>query len=153
VLAVHRSDPGLFLGYLGAAEETAARFKGDWFCTGDIGQMAPGGAITYLGRNDDMLNAGGVRVSPLEIEAALNAHPAILETAACEVRVKSDVSVIAAFYVVMHDIPEADLQAFAAERLARYKQPRLYIRRDSLPRGANNKLGRRKLREEYEAKH
>lgn len=152
VLAVHRSDPGLFMGYLGAADETAAKFRGDWFCTGDMGTMDDAGAITYLGRDDDMLNAGGVRVSPLEIEGALNTHPAITESAACEIRVKADVSVIAAFYVSGADIPEADLHAFAAERLARYKQPRLYIRRDSLPRGANNKLARRKLREEYEAR-
>jgi len=152
VLAVHRGDPGLFLGYFGAPAETAAKFRGDWFCTGDMASMDDAGAITYLGRDDDMLNAGGVRVSPLEVEAALNSHPGISESAACEIAVKADVSVIVAFYVATQDIPEADLQAFAAERLARYKQPRLYIRRDSLPRGANNKLARRKLREDYEAK-
>ena len=49
------------------------------------------------------------------------------------------------------DITEEELAAFAAERLARYKCPRLFLRRESLPRGANNKLLRRVLREEWEA--
>lgn len=146
VLAVHRRDPGLFLGYLGAAEETAARFTGDWFLTGDQAAMDAAGAVTYLGRDDDMMNAGGVRVSPLEVEAVLDAHPEIRESAACEAPVKADVTVIAAFYVADRDIPEAELAAWAAERLARYKQPRLWCRVPELPRGANNKLLRRALR-------
>jgi acyl-coenzyme A synthetase/AMP-(fatty) acid ligase len=146
VLAVHRSDPGLFLGYLGAGAETAARFAGDWFLTGDQAAMDASGAVTYLGRDDDMMNAGGVRVSPLEVEAALDAHPEIRESAVCEASVKADATVIAAFYVADRDIPEAELGAWAAERLARYKQPRLWYRIPELPRGANNKLLRRALR-------
>ena len=145
-IAVHRSDPGLFLGYLGAGAETAERFTGDWFLTGDIATMARDGAITYLGRDDDMMNAGGVRVSPLEVEAVLNTHPAILEAAVCAVEVRPGVSVIAAFYTAETALPEADLQAFAAARLARYKQPRIWRHLDALPRGANNKLQRRALR-------
>jgi acyl-coenzyme A synthetase/AMP-(fatty) acid ligase len=149
-LAVHRSDPGLFLGYLGASEETAARFAGDWFLTGDMASMAEDGAVRYLGRGDDMMNAGGVRVSPLEVETVLNSHPEIRESAACEVAVKADVTVIAAFYVAERDLPEDALQAFAAERLARYKQPRIYRRVAALPRGPNNKLARRALRAGFE---
>ena len=152
-LAVHASDPGLFLGYLGAPEETRARFAGEWFVTGDMVQMDESGAVTYLGREDDMMNAGGVRVSPLEVETVLNAHAEIRESAACEVAVKQGVRVIAAFYVAEHELPEAELHAFAAEQLARYKQPRIYVRVDALPRGPNNKLARRKLRARYEASH
>ena len=145
-IAVHRSDPGLFLGYLGATAETADRFAGEWFLTGDIASMAEDGAITYLGRDDDMMNAGGVRVSPLEVEAVLNSHPAIHEAAACAVEVKPGVSVIAAFYTADAPLPEADLDAFAAARLARYKQPRIWRHVEALPRGPNNKLQRRALR-------
>lgn len=153
VLAVHRSDPGLFLGYLGAKEETRARFAGDWFLTGDMAVMRDDGAVQYLGRDDDMMNAGGVRVSPLEVEAVLNTHPGITECAVCEVEVKPDVTVIAAFYVAADpdDLPvEHDLAAHAAKSLARYKAPRLYCRVEVLPRGPNNKLARRKLREAYQ---
>ncbi len=150
ILGVSRRDPGLMLGYWGAEGETSQRFLGEWFLTGDHVSMAEDGALTYLGRNDDMINAGGVRVSPIEVEAALNAHPAILESAAAEVTVKADTTVIAAFYVSTDPVAADDLEAFVAERLARYKCPRIYARVEALPKGPNGKLLRRALRERDE---
>ena len=149
-IAIHRSDPGLMLGYLDAPDETAARFQGDWFLTGDIGIMDAGGAITYAGRADDMMNAGGYRVSPVEVEDALTAHPLILEAAACAVQIRTGTSVIAAFYVATDVIDEGELRDFMAARLAGYKLPRIYVARDALPRGANNKLLRRVLCQDWE---
>jgi acyl-coenzyme A synthetase/AMP-(fatty) acid ligase len=151
-LAVARRDPGLMLGYLKAEDETRARLHGEWFLTGDMVEMAENGAITYLGRADDMLNAGGVRVSPLEVERALHDHPAIHEVAATEITIKADTTVIAAFYTG-EATDEAALRAFAAERLARYKQPRLYIHMEALPKNPNGKLNRRLIRQRYEAGH
>jgi acyl-coenzyme A synthetase/AMP-(fatty) acid ligase len=153
VIAVHRSDPGLMLGYLGQPEETAARYQGEWFLTGDLGRMAEDFTFTYEGRADDMMNAGGYRVSPIEVEDAMTAHPAITDAAACELRVRADTTVIGLFFVAHADVTEAELATFAAERLARYKCPRLFIRKETLPRGANNKLLRRVLREEWDAAH
>ncbi|MEL7107580.1 MAG: class I adenylate-forming enzyme family protein [Pseudomonadota bacterium] len=152
-IAIHRSDPGLMLGYHDAATETAARFQGDWFLTGDIGIMGDDGAITYAGRADDMMNAGGYRVSPIEVEDALTAHPHINEAAACAVQLRTDTSVIAAFYVASDVIDEEALRNDMAARLAAYKCPRIYVAKDTLPRGANNKLLRRVLRTEWEAEH
>lgn len=152
-IAVHRSDPGLMLGYLDQPEETAARFQGDWFLTGDVGRMAPDGSIAYEGRTDDMMNAGGYRVSPVEVEEALTLYPGVAEAAAVEVRVKADTSVIAAFYTGPGDVDEAALAEFLSARLARYKCPRLFVRAETLPRGANNKLLRRKLRQDWETEH
>ncbi|MFP5508083.1 MAG: class I adenylate-forming enzyme family protein [Alphaproteobacteria bacterium] len=151
-IAVARSDPGLMLGYLGAPEETAAKMQGDWFLTGDQGMMDAAGQITYLGRADDMMNAGGYRVSPMEVEAALLAHPGIREVGVTDVEVKEDARIIAAFYVG-DALDEADLRAFAAGCLARYKQPRVYVRLDALPSGANGKILRRALKPLYEARH
>jgi len=108
------------------------------------------GALTYLGRADDMMNAGGVRVSPIEVEDVLNAHPAIVESAAAEVRVKADTTVIAAFYVSNASVETTDLERFIAGRLARYKCPRIYARVEAIPKGANNKLLRQVLRKSYE---
>jgi len=153
ILGVSRRDPGLMLGYWAAKDETAQRFDGEWFLTGDLVSMAKDSALTYLGRADDMMNTGGVRVSPLEVEAALNAHPAILESAAAEVTVKADTTVIAAFYVAKAPVEADELERFVAGRLARYKCPRLYIRLEALPKGANGKLLRRRLRETYEETH
>ncbi|MFZ9132395.1 MAG: class I adenylate-forming enzyme family protein [Gemmobacter sp.] len=146
IIAVARDDPGLFLGYLDAPEETAARFRGNWFLTGDRGLMADDGAIAYLGRDDDMMNAGGFRVSPLEVEAAMASCPGIEECAAVEVEVRPDVRVIALYYTAAEELDIARLTAHAGTRLARFRQPRLYRHIAELPRGANNKILRRALR-------
>ncbi len=150
IIAVHASDPGLMLGYLGAGVETKARYQGDWFLTGDTGAMDAEGAITYLGRADDMMNAGGYRVSPIEVETAMRRHPGITDCAAVEVEIKPDVTVIAAFYTADVELPGPELKAHAEAHLARYKQPRLYLHRADLPRGANNKLLRGALRDGFD---
>ena len=98
-----------------------------------------------MGRADDMMNAGGYRVSPVEVEAALSTHPGITQVGAAEVEVKADTRVIAAFYTGPAPLDETELRNWAAERLARYKQPRVYVYLASLPSGANGKLLRRAL--------
>ncbi|MCG6903365.1 MAG: acyl--CoA ligase [Rhodobacter sp.] len=150
-LAIARGDPGLMLGYWDAGKSAPTLSAEPWFRTGDTVSMAVDGSITYLGRGDDMMNAGGVRVSPIEVETALNAHPGITECAAVEVPVKADVSVIAAFYVAEAELDPDALRAFAAGSLAKYKQPRIYRRVDALPKGANGKLLRRQLRDTWAA--
>lgn len=150
-IAVHRSDPGLMLGYFEAPEETAARFQGNWFVTGDQGRMETGGHIAYLGRADDMMNAGGYRVSPLEVEAVLNTHPGITQAAVTDIEVKRDARVIMAFYTAPAPLAEAELKAYVEDRLAAYKRPRGFFRLEALPTGANGKLLRRELRAIYEA--
>ena len=150
-IAIHRDDPGLMLGYLHAEDDTAARFCGDWFVTGDLGVMDADGQVTYLGRADDMMNAGGYRVSPLEVEAVLNAHPGITQAAVTDIEVKQDARLIMAFYTGPAPLPADELDALAADKLAAYKRPRGYYHLDSLPTGANGKLLRRKLRPIYES--
>ncbi len=151
-IAIHNSDPGLMLGYLGAPDQTAAKYQGEWFLTGDQGMMAEDGQVTYLGRNDDMMNAGGFRVSPIEVEQVLATFPGVLSVGATEVEVRPDVTVIAAFYTADSPLDEAALALYAQDNLARYKQPRLYVHLPELPMGANGKLLRRALRAAYEAR-
>ncbi|MGD9863831.1 MAG: class I adenylate-forming enzyme family protein [Pseudodonghicola sp.] len=144
-IAIHSRDPGLMLGYLNAPEDSAARFRGDWFLTGDQGAMAIDGEISYLGRNDDMMNAGGYRVSPVEVEAALATCPGVDQVGAAEVEIKADTRVIVAFYTGPAPLEETMLRAYVEERLARYKQPRAFVHLETLPTGANGKLLRRAL--------
>jgi acyl-coenzyme A synthetase/AMP-(fatty) acid ligase len=144
-IAIHQSDPGLMLGYLNAPEETQARMQGEWFLTGDQGAMAADGQVSYLGRADDMMNAGGFRVSPIEVETQLSTHPGITQVGVTSVEAKTDSHIIVAFYTGPKALPESELMAFAAEHLARYKQPRAYVHLDMLPSGANGKLLRRAL--------
>ncbi|MEX0340894.1 MAG: class I adenylate-forming enzyme family protein [Arenibacterium sp.] len=150
-IAVHRSDPGLMLGYLNAPEECDARMRGEWYLTGDQGAMAIDGQITYLGRDDDMMNAGGYRVSPLEVEAALADFEGLEHVGVTDVQVKADATIIVAFYTAPAPLDEAALKAFAAERLARYKQPRAFVHLKALPSGANGKILRRALKSQFES--
>lgn len=146
-LAVSRRDPGLMLGYWRRPDETQAAFRGEWFLTGDRARMDPDGAITYLGRSDDMMNAGGFRVSPAEVEYVLLHHPGVAEAAVVEMPVRDDVTVITAYYIPTHQpVPEAELEALCARELARYKCPRAFRPVETLPRSANGKLLRRQLR-------
>ena len=142
-LAIHRSDPGLMLGYLDD-DTFDLPLTGDWFLTGDQVSAADDGALIYQGRRDDMLNAGGFRVSPHEIEAVFAPLPGVTDCAAVAMEVRPDVFVIAMGYTGHAE--EASLRRAAEARLARYKQPRLYARLDALPRNANGKLNRADLR-------
>ena len=151
VIAIHRSDPGLMLGYYGAPEETAERFQNDWFLTGDHGSMDEDGQITYLARADDMMNAGGYRVSPLEVEAALSELPGVSEIGVTDCEIKADVRLIIAFYTGTPQ-NESAMKAVAAQRLARYKQPRAYVHLPDLPRNPNGKLKRSALRDAWIAR-
>jgi acyl-coenzyme A synthetase/AMP-(fatty) acid ligase len=142
VLGVHKTDPGLMLGYLNAGD----CMSGDWFVTGDTVSMDDHDAVTYLGRADDMMNAGGFRVSPLEVEAAMLTHPALIEAAAVEDEIAADTRVIRLFYVATHPVADQDLHDHAAALLARYKCPRIFTLCDSLPKSGNGKINRRALR-------
>ncbi len=136
-LAVHASDPGLMLGYLGEAPPR------DWFRTGDRVEMLEDGAIRYLGRNDDLMTAQGYRVSPLEVEAALEALPEVAEAGVCEVSPKPGTRIIAGF-VTGAPNPEG-VKAALATRLAAYKCPKHIQVVPDLPRGPTGKLARRAL--------
>jgi acyl-coenzyme A synthetase/AMP-(fatty) acid ligase len=151
-IAVHRDDPGLMLGYLNAPDETAARFRGDWFLTGDRGAMAASGQISYLGRDDDMMNAGGYRVSPIEVETALAGLPGVEHLAVTDVELKPDTFIIVAFYTAPTAVDEALFTARAQDRLARYKQPRAYVHLREMPTGPNGKLSRRALKPLFESR-
>jgi acyl-coenzyme A synthetase/AMP-(fatty) acid ligase len=153
VIAVHRDDPGLMLGYLGAMEEAESRMQGDWFLTGDHGRMDEDGQITYMARADDMMNAGGYRVSPIEVEAALHDLPGVTEIGVTDCEVKEDARLIIAFYTAPEPQDEARLKAVAAERLARYKQPRAFVHIPEMPRNPNGKLLRRALRDIWAARN
>lgn len=151
ILAVTKDDPGLMIGYLNAPKETADKFAGGWFLTGDTVSMSKDGSITFLGRFDDMMNAGGYRVSPLEVEAVLNNHKDILESAACAVQIKANTFVIAAFYRAAGSIDQNKLSDHCAKSLASYKCPRLFVHLDELPKGANGKIRRSLLKERVQS--
>jgi len=148
LIAVHRSDPGLMLGYWNRPDEEAEVLRGDWFVGGDLGVMDEDGYIAHRGRANDVIKALGYRISPQEVEAALREHAGIAEAACVAEEVKPGVFVLVA-YLVAHDIDappeEADIIAHAQERLAAYKRPRIIRFREALPKTPNGKLKRSEL--------
>ena len=141
-IGVHASDPGLLLRYWG--EETSGE---EWFATGDLGHIDADGYVWYGGRADDLMNAGGFRVSPLEVETVLLQHPDVADAGAREWRVSETASIIAAFIVPRDGCSpqEQHILSFMRERLAAYKVPKQIRFVQALPRTANGKLNRRAL--------
>jgi acyl-coenzyme A synthetase/AMP-(fatty) acid ligase len=144
-LAVATGDPGLMRGYLDQAPPAGA-----WFRTGDMAVMADDGAITHLGRKDDLLNAGGFRVSPTEIEAAFHDFAGILACAATEVEPVPGTRIIGLFYEAPCAIDDRLLRQRAESRLAAWKRPRHYQQIGTLPRTATGKLIRRALAAQFQ---
>jgi acyl-coenzyme A synthetase/AMP-(fatty) acid ligase len=147
LIAVHRSDPGLMLGYWKRPDEEAEVLRGEWFTGGDLGSIDDEGYIAHLGRANELMNAGGYRVSPLEVEAALARCPGVAEVACREIRVRSDVSIIAAFVVTAEGTPRdaSAIKDFANRNLAAYKIPREIVFVERLPRTPNGKIQRKAL--------
>jgi len=131
--------------------KTKETIIGDWIRTGDKYLIDEDGYFWYQGRSDDMLKAGGIWVSPVEVEAVLISHPAVLECAVVGLRDK-DQLVKPKAYVVLKgdsstsDLLEAELKAFVKDKIASYKYPRWIEFVDELPKTATGKIQRFKLR-------
>lgn len=145
VIAVHRSDPAMMLGYWNRAEEEARMMRGDWFITGDLGYVDDDGDIHLAGRSDEMMNARGFRVSPQEVEAVLHRHPGISDVGVTDCRLENYLTIIVAFVIWRDEGQEEALLAHARQHLAAYKVPGEIVAVNSLPRTANGKLQRRAL--------
>nr|WP_245634538.1 acyl-CoA synthetase [Janibacter limosus] len=151
-LAVHRSDPGLMLGYWRRSEESAEVMRGEWFVTSDLAELDEDGYLTYHGRSDDVMNAMGYRVSPVEVEDALAGTLGVAEVAVTSLDVGDGASVICAWVVPTDatadpEVLRDEVIERAMERLAPYKRPREVRLVDALPRTANGKVVRRDLPE------
>jgi acyl-CoA synthetase (AMP-forming)/AMP-acid ligase II len=116
-------------GYLNKPAETAETFRGGWLHTGDLGRRDAAGYLYFAGRIKDVIRRAGENVAAAEVETVLRSHPAVLEVAAVPVPddlLGEEVKV----HVLLGDgqspqsLPPAELIAFSASRLARYKVPR-----------------------------
>lgn len=148
LLAVRRDDPGMMLRYWNRPEEERDAFRGDWFVSGDLVEFDADGYMWRHGRVDEVMNAGGYRVSPAEVEKTLLAFEGVTEAAAAERPGRDADATIIKAYVVMRDGAPHDEQALLAHcraNLAAYKCPRALIFLDALPRNANGKLNRAAL--------
>jgi long-chain acyl-CoA synthetase len=141
--------PQVFRGYWHRDEETAATLlEGGWLRTGDIVRVSADGFITVVDRIKELINTGGFKVAPSEVEAVLTDHPDILEAAVvCLPNTNGGEDVTAA--VVLRPGAELDvkaLQIFCREKLTPYKVPRTIVQLDELPRSMVGKVQRREVR-------
>ncbi|WP_420347224.1 acyl-CoA synthetase [Pelagibius sp.] len=156
-VAVRRPDPVMFLEYWRNPEATAAKFRGDWLVTGDMGAMDEDGYLHFVGRDDDVITSGGYRIGPGEIEDCLLKHPAVAMAAAVGVPDPLRTERVKAFIVLKcgedYGSEEArsalarEIQDFVKTRLAAHEYPRDVAFVDALPMTATGKVIRKALRE------
>ena len=130
-------------GYHNNPEANAEAFTNGWFRTGDQGVLSDERVLTLTGRLKELINRGGEKISPLEVDAALIKHPAIAEAVCFGVEDVKYGEIVQAAVVLSGESSESELRAFCSEQLADFKVPdRIYIVQE-LPRTATGKIQRR----------
>jgi long-chain acyl-CoA synthetase len=145
------SSPYLFDGYWRRPEETARALRDGFVVPGDLAELDDEGYVYLLDRKDETIISGGLNVHPREVEDVLASHPAVAEAAVFGVEDERLGEVVAAAVVLRTGevAGDAELLAFCASRLARYKRPAAIRVVDGLPRNAGGKVVRRELRERW----
>ena len=154
------SGPQVMKGYWKRPDETAIALRTDadgvvWLHTGDVARLDEDGYTYIVQRKKDMMIVDGYNVYPSDIEAAMHAHPAVMECAAIGVPDAYHGEVVKACVVLRPGRPATpdELKAHCATRLVEYKRPRIIEIRDSLPKTTVGKILYTKLRAEAAAPH
>src|SRR2546426_601784 len=134
--------PNVTAGYENNPEANAAAFTNGWFRTGGQGFLDADGYLTLVGRLKELINRGGEKISPREIDEVLLAHPSVAEAVAFGVPHPTWGEEVEAVVVVRAAVTEADLLAFCRERLADYKRPKRIHIAEAIPRTATGKIQR-----------
>jgi fatty-acyl-CoA synthase len=149
-LAARGND--VMLGYYRDEEATAAVTRAGHFLTGDLAVMHPDGYAEIRDRSKDVIISGGENIASVEVEQVLDAHPAIVESAVVA-RPDERWGEVPVAYVTLragHDLDQAELTAYARERLAHFKVPHEYVAGE-LPRTSTGKIRKNVLRERARA--
>jgi crotonobetaine/carnitine-CoA ligase len=140
-------NPTVTPGYWGMPAETADVIVDGWLHTGDLVVQNADGTFTFVSRKKEVIRRRGENLSPLEVEEAVAAHPAVLECAVVGVPSELSEEEVKAFVVarssVALDLPA--LRAFAAERLSAFKVPRYWEQIAALPRTPTNRVAKHRL--------
>jgi acyl-coenzyme A synthetase/AMP-(fatty) acid ligase len=145
----------VFAGYWQRPDVTSRVLRDEWYYTGDKYRRDSDGYYWCVGRADDLLRVSGHWVSPAEVEAALAAHPAVLEVAVVPKEDEDNLIKPKAFVVLRDGAAACDrlaeeLKAHVKATIAPYKYPRWIEFRDSLPKTATGKTQRYRLRQDGE---
>jgi acyl-CoA synthetase (AMP-forming)/AMP-acid ligase II len=135
--------PNVMNGYNNNPKANAESFVNGWFRTGDQGFLDGKRYLSLTGRIKELINRGGEKISPLEVDAVLLKHPAVAEAVSFGVPDQKYGECVQAAVVLKGEADEAALRAFCAEHLAKFKVPdRIYVT-EKLPRTATGKIQRR----------
>lgn len=143
--------PHVMKGYYRNPVETAKALDAEgWLHTGDLGKIDADGMLHILGRSKELIIHGGFNVYPPEVEAALNDHPQVIQSAVIGRMVDGDEQVLAFVQIAEGDtLDPAELRAFVGERLAGYKRPSRIILGTSLPAAPTGKILKHKLMDAF----
>jgi long-chain acyl-CoA synthetase len=139
--------PNVMQGYWRAPEATARALRGGWLRTGDFGTMRFDGTVELIDRLDDVINVGGFKAWPSDVERVIGAHASVREVAAYAVpdAVRGATVGVAIVLEPGTTLDIATLEEFARGRLAGFQRPTELRVVDSLPRSASGKVLRRML--------
>jgi acyl-CoA synthetase (AMP-forming)/AMP-acid ligase II len=132
----------VFDGYENNPTANATAFANGWFRTGDQGVIDEDGYLRLTGRLKELINRGGEKISPLEIDDVILRHPAVAEALAFAVAHATLGEEVHAAVVLRSEASEKELKAYCAAHLAEFKVPRKFHILTELPRGATGKLQR-----------
>jgi len=131
--------PSIMKGYDGDPAATAAAFSGDWFRTGDLGEFDGEGYLRLTGRKKEMINRGGEKIAPREVDEALLAHPAVAQAVTFALPDPRYGEEVAAAVVLRAEASESELKGHVRARLADFKVPRRIVFVDAIPTGPTGK--------------
>ena len=136
--------PNVTRGYENNPKANAEGFTAGWFRTGDQGTMDAEGYITLTGRLKEIINRGGEKVSPREVDEILMDHPAVAQVVCFGMPHAKLGEEVAAVVVLREGLQatERELQAFVGTRAAEYKVPKKILFMEEIPKGATGKLQR-----------
>jgi acyl-CoA synthetase (AMP-forming)/AMP-acid ligase II len=137
--------PNVFSGYEGNPEANATSFSNGWFRTGDQGFLDSEGYLTLVGRIKELINRGGEKISPREIDEALLTHPAVAEAVCFGIADKVYGEEVAAAVVLSGSATEAELIAHCRSSLSEFKCPKVIYLVEAIPRTATGKIQRRNV--------
>jgi acyl-CoA synthetase (AMP-forming)/AMP-acid ligase II len=137
--------PGVMSGYRNNPAADAVTFIDGWLRTGDMGVLDNNGYLALTGRIKEMINRGGEKISPSEIDNVLLAHPSVAEAAAFGAPDPKYGEEIEAAVVLRSAASTQELQAFCSARLADFKVPKLIRVVSAIPKNAMGKVLRRDL--------
>lgn len=134
----------VFSGYENNPSANAEAFHGEWFRTGDQGYLDDDNYLRISGRLKEIINRGGEKISPREVDDVLQAHPAVAQIVTFALPHPKLGEEVAAVIVLEEgqSITDAELKEFAAAKLADFKVPRVIKFIDEIPKGATGKLQR-----------